>query len=67
MHPGPLSEAVLLLGPGPQVDRVAHVQRVLLVVDLEHQAHRAGDQLLLVGLDPQADGHQVRRRSAPRR
>ncbi len=45
--------------PVKQVDRVAHVQRVALVVDLQHEAYGARDQLLLVGLDPQRDPHQL--------
>ncbi len=55
---GPLAETVVVGTPGPQQGRVAQVERVELVVDLEHQAHRAGEQLLLVGLDAQRDGDQ---------
>ena len=55
---GPGPEPVV--GAGEQVDRVAHVQRVALVVDLQHEAYGARDQLLLVGLDPQRDPHQLR-------
>ncbi len=59
MGPRPVAEAVLLLFSGPQHRGIAEVQGVLLVVDLEHQPHRAGDQLLLVGLHPQRDPHQL--------
>ena len=59
MGPRPVAEAVLPRVAGPQHRGVAEVQRVLLVVDLEHQPHGAGDQLLLVGLDPQRDPHQL--------
>ena len=61
MGPRPVAEprAVLVTVGGPQHRRVAEVQRVLLVVDLEHQPHRPGDQLLLVGLHPQRDPHQL--------
>ena len=61
MGPRPVAEAVLGLGlvGGPQHRGVAEVQGVLLVVDLEHQSHRPGDQLLLVGLHPQRDPYQL--------
>ena len=67
---GPAAEAVAgaRAGLGPEQGGVADVERVLLVVHLEHQAHRPGDQLLLVGLDPQREGHQlgqVLRRGVP--
>ena len=62
----PVAEAVLVGVVGPQHRGVAEVQRVLLVVDLEHQPHRAGDQLLLVGLDPQRDPHQLGQVVGPR-
>ena len=55
----PVAEAVLLRVGGPQHRGVAEVQGVLLVVDLEDQPHRAGDQLILVGLHPQRDPHQL--------
>ena len=45
---------------GPHLRRVAEVQRVLLVLHLEHQPDRPRDQLLLVGLDPERDPHQLR-------
>ena len=35
------------------------MERVLLVVDLEHEAARPGDELLLVGLDAEREGHQL--------
>ena len=60
VHARPVVEAVVLGRAGPQQRRVAEVERIELVVDLQHQADRPGDQLLLVGLDPQRDGHQRR-------
>ena len=59
MGPRPVAEAVLPRVGGPQHRGVAEVQGVLLVVDLEHQPHGPGDQLLLVGLHPQRDPHQL--------
>ena len=52
---------------GPEQCGVAHVERVLLVVDLQHQPHRTGEQLFLVGLDPQRDPHQLGRSDRPSR
>ena len=59
---GPVAEAVRGLGSGlgPEQRGVGEVQRVALVVDLEHQPDAAADQLALVGLDPQAQRDQVR-------
>ena len=59
---GPLAEAVggLRTGLGPQLGGVGEVGGVVDGVDLQHQAYVAGDQLLLVGLDAERDGHQVR-------
>ena len=48
---GALVEPVVVGRPGPQQGRVAQVERVELVVDLEHQPHGPGGQLLLVGFD----------------
>ena len=58
----PLAEAVggLRTGLGPQLGGVGEVGGVVDGVDLQHQAYVAGDQLLLVGLDAERDGHQVR-------
>ena len=38
------------------------MERVALVVDLEHDAHRPSDELLLVGLHPQRHPDQLRQR-----
>ncbi len=59
--PRPVAEAVAGLRArlGPQLGGLADVEGVLLVVHLEHQSHGAGDQLLLVGLDPQRDPHEL--------
>ncbi len=54
-----VAEAVDRRGVAPQRGRVADVQRVLLVVHLEHEAAGAGDELLLVGLHPQREGDQL--------
>ena len=47
-------------GLGPEHRRVAQVQWVLLVVDLEHEPDRPGHELLLVGLHAQRDPDQLR-------
>jgi hypothetical protein len=58
---GTVTEAVARVRAGlrPQLGGIADVERVLLVVDLEDQPHRAGHELLLVGLDTQRDAHQL--------
>ena len=67
---GPVAEAVAGARArlGPEQCRVADVEGVALVLHLEHHPDRAGDQLLLVGLDPQRDrtscGRSSRRRGA---
>ena len=52
---------------GSTAREVAEVQRVLLVVHLRHQAYGARDQLLLVGLDPDREPHQLRQVARRRR
>ena len=57
-----LAEAVRRLGTGigPELGGIGHVGRVVDRVHLEHQSYGAGHELLLVGLDPERDGHQLR-------
>ena len=57
----PVAEAVagVETGLGPQHGGVADVGGVLGGVDLEDDAYGAGDQLLLVGLDPQRDRDEL--------
>ena len=57
---GAVTEPVVLGVVEPQRGGVGHVQGVALVVDLQHQPHRARDQLLLVGLHAQRDRDEVR-------
>ena len=66
---GRSAEAVagLRTGLGQQLGRVGEVGGVVDGMDLQHQAYGAGDQLLLVGLDAERDGHQVRPVVAPAR
>ncbi len=56
----PVTEAMARLRVGPEQGGLAEVQRVLLVVHLRHEAYRARDQLLLVGLHAQRDPDQLR-------
>ena len=56
---GTVAEAVHRGRVVPQRAGVADVERVLLVVHLQHQPARSGDELLLVGLDPEREGHQL--------
>ncbi len=56
---GTVAEAVHRRRVVPQRAGVADMEWVLLVVHLQHQPARSGDQLLLVGLDPEREGHQL--------
>ncbi len=66
VHARPRPEPVrrVVTAVGPQQGGVAHVQRVALVVDLEHEPDAPDGQLLLVGLDPQRDPDQLGQRRA---
>ncbi len=67
MGAGAVAEAVARARTalGPERGRVGDVGGVVDGVHLHDQPQRAGDQLLLVGLDAEGDGHQVRQVVAP--